>query len=211
MVKETKVDIYDAEVGLRDAIIEYDLVLAEVLDPQLEHQRNCQLHREEEINLYYQCTQGDINNYALHHFGGEKRSYPRWVEEYNVCIDHIHSAKTLHLDFYHEDGTVTLEPCNPQEHSSSVYIGTAGFGESVGGGMVVVTAEPLNPYKPCETQHVPDMSGIWVNVHDTEEAMAILKGNLHVQETDESCISVKPDYMHIGAQMTLNIAGIVTL
>lgn len=124
VTRETGEDVVTAEVGLAGAVGEYDNVLKQVLNPQVEHQRNCQLHREEEINLYYQCTQNDINNYALKHFGGEMRSYPRWVEEYNVCIDHIHSAKTLHLDYYHSDGTVTLEPCNPQNHSNSVYIGT---------------------------------------------------------------------------------------
>ena len=65
------------------------------------------------MNLYYQCTQNDINNYALHHFGGQMRSYPRWVTEYNVCIDHLQSAKWLWLDFYHDDGNVTVEPCDP--------------------------------------------------------------------------------------------------
>ena len=74
------------------------------------------------MNLYYQCTQNDINNYALHHFGGDLRSYPRWVVEYNVCIDHLQSAKWLWLDFYHDNGEVSLEPCDPENHDSPVYI-----------------------------------------------------------------------------------------
>ena len=111
--KAANKDVRTSKKGLKGAIVEYDNVLDQILSPQVEHQRSCQLHREEEINLYYQCTQNDINNYALHHFGGEMRSYPRWVEEYNVCIDHVHSAKTLQLDFHWPDGTVTTEPCDP--------------------------------------------------------------------------------------------------
>jgi len=164
-----------------------------ILTPQVEHQRNCQLHREEEINLYYQCTQNDINNYALNHFGGEKRSYPRWVEEYNVCIDHIHSAKTLHLDYYHADGTVTLEPCDPQNHSSSVYIGSWGTEPIVGGMLTVITAEPLNPYAPCDNQHIPNWGGIWVEVADFNEAQNVLMGNTVLDSTRaQRCYSIKP-------------------
>ena len=81
--------------GLLGAELEYAEVKSQIISAREEFERQCQLHREEEMNLYYQCTQNDINNYALHHFGGEVRSYPRWVKEYNVCIDHIHRAKTL--------------------------------------------------------------------------------------------------------------------
>ena len=88
------------------------------------------------MNLYYQCTQNDINNYALHHFGGAVRSYPRWVKEYNVCIDHIHRAKTLHLDFVepiadyleHPEmrintaGKIVKKACAPQNTDATTYI-----------------------------------------------------------------------------------------
>ena len=74
------------------------------------------------MNLYYQCTQNDINNYALHHYGGQMRSYPRWVTEFNVCIDHLQQSKTLFLDFYGVDDRVSLQPCDPQIHGSPVYI-----------------------------------------------------------------------------------------
>jgi len=79
VVIATEEDVDTAEDSLLNAKVKYEDVLSDILSPQLEHQRNCQLHREEEINLYYQCTQNDINNYALMHFGGVKRSYPRWV------------------------------------------------------------------------------------------------------------------------------------
>merc|ERR1712046_432126 len=104
---------------------EYEEVVRATISPEVEHARLCQLHREEEMNLYYQCTQNDINNYVLHHFGGFVRSYPRWVTEYNVCIDHLQSAKWLWLDFYSWDGeeySVSLRACNPENHSSPVYI-----------------------------------------------------------------------------------------
>jgi len=176
-----KEDVTEAEISLDVAVTEYDIVLHQTLSPQVEHQRNCQLHREEEMNLYYQCTQGDINNYALHHFGGEQRSYPRWVNEYNVCIDHIHSAKGLHLDYYHEDGTVTLEPCNPQAHSNSVYIGQYGpqIAHEFDG---TITAKPLNVMESCSSQHMPDVGGLWLPVNSVNSYHEILMGNQKINE-----------------------------
>lgn len=40
-----------------------------------------------------------------------------------MCIDHIHRAKTLHLDFFLENGDVEKRPCDPQSHDSTTYIG----------------------------------------------------------------------------------------
>jgi hypothetical protein len=176
-MEDARADVVSAELGLDGAIIEYQEMLDQVMSPQVEHQRNCQLHREEEINLYYQCTQNDINNYALHHFGGDARSYPRWVDEYNVCIDHIHSAKHLHLDYYHEDGRVTLEPCDPQTYTSSVYIGEDNFTPAVHHTTTDISSEPLNPYEACDTQLIPDWSGIWIEIWGgTTEASQIMMG-----------------------------------
>jgi hypothetical protein len=176
-------DVVVAEEELAGAIVEYEDVLHQIISPQVEHQRNCQLHREEEINLYYQCTQNDINNYALHHFGGEVRSYPRWVEEYNVCIDHIHSAKTLHLDYYWPDGHTTLEPCNPQDHASTVYI----HGEPILTGYwpehTIISANPLDPYKSCDMQSIPNWGGIWVETHALSDHKDILMGKVAIDET----------------------------
>merc|ERR1719272_305436 len=115
-------DLEKAREGVDGAVREYDELMMLVIEADEEHMRQCQLHREEEMNLYYQCTQNDVNNYALHHFGGQARSYPRWVQEYNVCIDHIHRAKTLHLDFFRDDGTVEKRACDPQSHDSTTYI-----------------------------------------------------------------------------------------
>jgi len=115
-------DVNTTEIGLRHARLELIEVQNKTIAAEIEHRRQCQLHREEEMNLYYQCTQNDINNYALHHFGGEMRSYPRWVTEYNVCIDHLQSAKWLWLDYYHDDGAVELRACDPTSHESTVYV-----------------------------------------------------------------------------------------
>jgi hypothetical protein len=112
-VARAALDLTVARAGEAGAIIELEELRMKIIEADEEHQRQCQLHREEEMNLYYQCTQNDINNYALHHFGGEVRSYPRWVKEYNVCIDHIHRAKTLHLDFFMENGDIEKRPCDP--------------------------------------------------------------------------------------------------
>lgn len=186
--REDEVD--GAVGGLDGAIGELEDVRSQIMSPTVEHQRNCQLHREEEINLYYQCTQNDINNYALHHFGGEKRSYPRWVEEYNVCIAHIHTAKTLHLDFYHEDGTVTLEPCDPQSATPSVYIEGEEHDDGTGGS--IISPDPLDPTLPCDQQNLPNWSGIWVEIWGgAEEADAILAGEAQHTGT-ERCYTIQP-------------------
>jgi len=119
------------------------------------------------------------------------RSYPRWAQEYNVCIEHIHSAKTLHLDFYHEDGTTTLEPCNPQNHASSVFIGVPSGRNAHQ--MTVISAEPLDPKRSCEGQHIPDMSGLWITHGSVYQIHEILMGNVAVEERHhEMCLEVRP-------------------
>lgn len=42
------------------------------------------------MNLFYQCTQNNVNNYALNHFGGEKRSFERWLSEFIRCNVRLH-------------------------------------------------------------------------------------------------------------------------
>lgn len=68
------------------------------------HQLQCQLYRNEEINLYYQCTQNAFNNFALDHFGGDQRSYPRWLSEVYRCNVELSEAE-IHtiIDEEHED------------------------------------------------------------------------------------------------------------
>ena len=56
-----------------------------ITSTEASHQLQCKLYREEEINLYYQCTQNAFNNYSLDHFGGDERSYPRWLSEVYRC------------------------------------------------------------------------------------------------------------------------------
>ena len=47
------IEAEDAEVDSEDA---HEVFLDNLTDPVLETYHNCQLYREEEINLYYQCT-----------------------------------------------------------------------------------------------------------------------------------------------------------
>lgn len=187
-LQDAKDDVEYARDGVDGAKAEYEQIKSQTVPAAEEHHRNCQLHREEEMNLYYQCTQNDINNYALHHFGGDERSYPRWAQEYNVCIDHLQHAKWLYLDYYHEDGGVSLEPCDPLTKTEPVYIG--------GDSKVVddnVIDGPLDPALPCDKQSLPDWSGIWIEIWGGEqEAAAILAGNTPVTDTHtERCYTVK--------------------
>lgn len=184
-LKKAQEDVVFTEKGVVGAKGQYEEVRSQIIPAAEEHHRNCQLHREEEMNLYYQCTQNDINNYALHHFGGQERSYPRWVVEYNVCIDHLQHAKWLWLDYYHEDGKVSLEPCDPQTKTDPVYIGQPYVEPEAAG--------PLDPAVPCDKQSLPDWSGIWIELWGGEqEAAAILSGNTPVtKEHTERCYTVK--------------------
>jgi len=181
------IDLETTETGLIEAGLQLEQVKSQIIPAVEEHHRNCQLHREEEMNLYYQCTQNDINNYALHHFGGQERSYPRWVVEYNVCIDHLQHAKWLWLDYHHDDGRVTLEPCDPQTKTEPLYI------EGKEKEVVIVEDKPLDPALPCDKQGIPDWSGIWIEIWGgQEEAMAILTGNTPVSSSHtERCYTVK--------------------
>ena len=199
-------DLTKARAGEAGAIAELEELRMSIIEADEEHMRQCQLHREEEMNLYYQCTQNDINNYALHHFGGEVRSYPRWVKEYNVCIDHIHRAKTLHLDFFLDNGSIEKRPCDPQSHGSTTYIDherdvvvapvieviepvvvpavtvTEPIVAAVVDKMSIGTAA-LNPKASCMDQAVPNWSGIWIEIWGgAEEAAAILSGKQAVNK-----------------------------
>jgi hypothetical protein len=60
---------------------------------EVTNQKDCELHRNEEINLYYQCTQLTFNNYALDHYGGDMRSYPRWIFDFKRCNIALHRAE----------------------------------------------------------------------------------------------------------------------
>jgi hypothetical protein len=201
-------DLKIARIGEAGAIVELEELRMKIIEADEEHLRQCQLHREEEMNLYYQCTQNDINNYALHHFGGEVRSYPRWVKEYNVCIDHIHRAKTLHLDFFMENGSIEKRACDPQNHGSTTYIDHERDVEVVVKPVVkpvvepvvepvapvvkpvtpvdkgAISETPLNPAHSCMDQAVPNWSGIWIEIWGgAEEAADILSGKLPVSST----------------------------
>lgn len=60
---------------------------------EVTNQADCEMHRQEEINLYFQCTQLTYNNYALDHYGGDMRSYPRWIHDFKRCNVQLHAAE----------------------------------------------------------------------------------------------------------------------
>lgn len=62
------------------------------------YEKKCELYRREEVNLYYQCTQDDYNNYSLDHFGGEMRSYPRWLCQFCKCNDTLRAAEYARVE-----------------------------------------------------------------------------------------------------------------
>ena len=77
----------------------------------------CQLTREEEINLYYQCTQLTINNYALGHLGGERRAFPSWDKAFKQCNETFMHHVT-DLSFKGNDGSVHI--CQPAKPTAPV-------------------------------------------------------------------------------------------
>lgn len=43
-------------------------------------------------------AQDDYNNYALDHFGGDMRSYPRWLCEFCRCNDRLRKAQHTRVE-----------------------------------------------------------------------------------------------------------------
>lgn len=65
--------------------------------------KQCELIRHEEQNLFYQCTQNAINNYALNHYGGEERSFESWLEDVIYCnskIDGLGDCASILAEWY---------------------------------------------------------------------------------------------------------------
>lgn len=85
--------VEDAEEEIKDVQDLIDDFWTGMTSTEVTNQLSCELHRNEEINLYYQCTQNTYNNYALDHFGGEMRSYPRWIYEFKRCNILLHKAE----------------------------------------------------------------------------------------------------------------------
>lgn len=98
---------------------------------EVTNQLSCEQHRIEEINLYYQCTQLTFNNYALDHFGGDMRSYPRWIYEFKRCNMMLNKAECTSIK---RDGVdMECPPCTDI---------TMPMPEPFGDGVPVVVVEP---------------------------------------------------------------------
>merc|ERR1712110_268150 len=75
----------------------------DVTPPTIGAELSCELNRREEMNLYYQCTQNGYNNYSLDHFGGEMRSYPRWIWEFKRCNVILAKAECCTVEYMGEE------------------------------------------------------------------------------------------------------------
>jgi hypothetical protein len=63
----------------------------------------------------------------------------------------------------------------------------------MGGNITVISAEPLNPLKPCGRQHIPNWGGIWVEVDDFQHAQDILMGNVALNDSmTQRCYQINP-------------------
>ena len=82
-----------------------------ITSTEVTHALQCKLYRQEEINLYYQCTQLAYNNYALDHFGGDFRSYPTWLAEVYRCNAQLEDAEvhTIYDALHYKEEF----PCTP--------------------------------------------------------------------------------------------------
>jgi len=111
-------------------------------------QLNCELHRREEINLYYQCTQNTYNHYSLDHFGGEMRSFPRWIHEYMRCNMILFKAECCSLTDAMTDKDYECPPCTHITMPMPEMFGDTG--------LVVTEPEPPIVYPTCGP--LPDVS-----------------------------------------------------
>lgn len=92
----------------------------------------------------------------LDHFGGEIRSYPRFVEEFNYCLDQMNKAKNCTVTKYFSNNTQGEVSCTPVDPSPPVYM------------TVPPTNERLlfEPYKECDAQEYPNFDGLWYFLTD---------------------------------------------
>lgn len=104
-VERTQKEIIEAQEEIdefRAHFTQYDII----------YEKKCELYRREEINLYYQCTQLDYNNYSLDHYGGDMRSYPRWLCEFCRCNDKLRAAQHVRVEGRWCEPS-TYQPRNP--------------------------------------------------------------------------------------------------
>lgn len=142
------------EMRLREAIMDaqqnIDDFKAHFTQYDVIYEKKCELHRREEVNLYYSCTQTDYNNYALDHYGADMRSYPRWLCEYCRCNDKLRMAQHTRVEGR------WCEPSTYQErHEICERCGVdpVPWNDNPGPG--------IPPKEPLFT-HLPNFSGYWI-------------------------------------------------
>jgi len=93
---------------------ELDYAIAQAGNDEWLQYKKCQLWRHEEMNLFYQCTQDAVNNYALDHYGGEVRSYPRWKEANEHCQARVDWMQDCPFNNGTEPAVYPSDPSEPE-------------------------------------------------------------------------------------------------
>lgn len=141
-------------------------------------QLRCELHRNEEINLYYQCTQNGYNNYALDHFGGDMRSYPRWVWEFARCNVMLGQAECCSVpvdgvDFACPKCTDITVPALPTPFSYALdHMDKFGEGQ--------VTVDVVHPEPVCKLPNLSFLSVFRVT-SDNSDVVGLTKATMEQQ------------------------------
>lgn len=163
------VDAQQAIDDFRNHFTQYDTL----------YEKKCELYRREEINLYYQCTQNDYNNYALDHYGGDMRSYPRWLCEFCRCNDRLRKAQHTRVEG---------RWCEPSTYQPRWE--TCGY----------CGADPVpfndNPYPEPETgeptfKYLPNFSGYWI-MREQDESSPRTALNIELIQ-DGVCVDQVPN------------------
>jgi len=97
-VEKTTVELTDTVEASFKAQTDIDTFRVNFTPFDILYEKKCELYRREEVNLYYQCTQDNYNNYSLDHFGGEMRSYPRWLWQFCKCNDTLRAAEYARVE-----------------------------------------------------------------------------------------------------------------
>ena len=159
----------------------------------VDRQLNCELHRREELNLYYQCTQNSYNHYSLDHFGGEMRSFPRWIYEFKRCNMMLADAECSSLTDKVSKETYRCyeEPCTHITLPMPDMFGETGAQVAVPAVVEPEIVEPVEPEVVLPTcEPLQDLSMLSVYRYKTDLWPL---GNLIRDNATFFCIEMKRD------------------
>ena len=149
----------------------------------------CQLIREQEMNLFYQCTQDIVNSYALKHYGDDSDSYGTWFCDYCKCSETVRKSQNLKLEDYQcspTPETFTMDICS---------VCDVGIEYQVHPELVYGSPEQIWHQEATDKSFLPDFSGYWISRLQSDLTN---RDNLHEEQvTHGMCIEQVADEKNV--------------